>query len=62
MELFRLEDDKKKFLPFLVKVVFDSIDNSDGKFEDAVKHVESIINKHIDMVENIVSKSKRKGK
>ena len=58
----RLEDDKKKFLPFLVKVVFDSIDNSDGKFEDAVKHVESIINKHIDMVENIVSKSKRKGK
>ena len=56
----RLKDDYERFLPFRIKTVYHEVKNGEGRLNEAVKEVESIITKHINEVEEIKCKTKRK--
>ena len=56
----RLKDDYERFLPFRIKTVYHEVKNGEGSLNEAVKEVEGIITKHINEVEEIKCKTKRK--
>ena len=56
----RLKDDYERFLPFRIKTVYHEVKNGEGRLNEAVKEVEGIITKHINEVEEIKCKTKRK--
>ena len=56
----RLKDDYERFLPFRIKTVYHEVKNGEGRLNEAVKEVESIITKHINEVEEVKCKTKRK--
>ena len=56
----RLKDDYERFLPFRIKTVYHEVKNGEGRLNEAVKEVEGIITKHINEVEEVKCKTKRK--
>ena len=56
----RLKDDYERFLPFRIKTVYHEVKNGEGRLNEAIKEVESIITKHINEVEEVKCKTKRK--
>ena len=56
----RLKDDYERFLPFRIKTVYHEVKNGEGRLNEAIKEVEGIITKHINEVEEVKCKTKRK--
>ena len=56
----RLKDDYERFMDFRVRTVYHEVKNGEGRLEEAIKEVESIITKHINEVKEIKCKTKRK--
>ena len=56
----RLKDDYERFMDFRVRTVYHEVKNTNGRLEEAIKEVESIITKHINEVKEIKCKTKRK--
>ena len=58
----RLKDDYERFLPFRIKTVYHEVKNGEGRLNEAIKEVESIITKYINEVEEVKCKTKIKRK
>ena len=56
----RLKDDYERFMDFRVRTVYHEVKNTNGRLEEAIKEVENIITKHINEVEEVKCKKKRK--